>query len=185
NVGALANFLNTSTAGTGKGGGLYTTNGLPQNFFVINPQFATVNYYDNSASSTYHSIQMQATKRLSHGMANQFTYTWSLSLDISDGDGIISPRDPNKVRLEKGRAGLDRSHVLTSAGTYELPFGPGRRLIPNAKGWIQRAVERWQLGGLFNYSSGAPLTITAPVSTLWQSTTASTPVALGSLPSNI
>ena len=185
NVGALANFLNTSTAGTGKGGGLYTTNGLPQNFFVLNPQFATVNYYDNSASSSYHSVQIQATKRLSHGLANQFTYTWSRALDISDGDGIISPRDPNNVRLEKGRAGFDRSHILTSAGTYELPFGPNRLLLRNGTGWIQRFVERWQLGGIFNYSSGQPLTITAPVSTVWQSTTASTPVALGPVPSDI
>src|SRR5262249_24554910 len=89
NVGALANFLNTSTAGTTKGGGLYTTNGFPQNFFVLNPQFATVNYYDNSASSSYHSAQIQVTKRLSYGLANQLTYTWSRALDISDGDGII------------------------------------------------------------------------------------------------
>jgi len=185
NVGALANFLNTSTAGTSKGGGLYTTNGLPQNFIVLNPQFATVNYYDNSASSTYHSLQIQATKRLSHGLANQFTYTWSKALDISDGDGIISPRDPNNFSLEKGRAGFDRSHILTSAGTYELPFGPNRLLLPNATGWIQRIAERWQLGGIFNWSTGSPLTFTAPVSTLWQTTTGATPVALGAVPSDI
>src|SRR5205823_7894256 len=77
NVGALANYLNTNTAGTTKGGGLYTTNGFPQSFLVLNPQFATVNYYDNSVGSTYHSLQVQATQRLSKGFTNQFTYTWS------------------------------------------------------------------------------------------------------------
>src|SRR5262249_51940199 len=163
-------------AGTGKGGGLYTTNGLPQNFFVLNPQFATVNYYDNSIGSTYHSLQVQTTKRLSHGFANQFTYTWSRALDISDGDGIVSPRDPNNVNLEKGRAGFDRSHLLTSAGTYELPLGPNRALLGNAGGLVQKLAERWQLGGIFSLSTGAPLTITAPVSTIYQSTTAATPV---------
>src|SRR6185369_3616895 len=68
NIGALANFLNTNTAGTSIGGGLYTTNGFPQGFFVLNPQFSTVNYYDNSVGSTYHSLQVKATKRLSYGL---------------------------------------------------------------------------------------------------------------------
>jgi hypothetical protein len=182
NVGALANYLNTNTAGTNKGGGLYTTNGLPQNFLVLNPQFATVNYYDNSASSTYHSLQVQTTQRLSRGFTNQFTYTWSKALDISDGDGIISPRDPNNVSLEKGRAGFDRTHIFSSTGTYELPFGPGKALLGNAPGWVQRLTERWTFGGIFSYSTGQPMTITAPVSTVWQTTTAATPIALAPLP---
>jgi hypothetical protein len=182
NVGALANYLNTNTAGTNKGGGLYTTNGLPQNFLVLNPQFATVNYYDNSASSTYHSMQVQTTQRLSRGLTNQFTYTWSKALDISDGDGIITPRDPNNVSREKGRAGFDRTHIFSSTGTYELPFGPGKALLANAPGWLQRVTERWTFGGIFSYSTGQPLTITAPVSTVWQTTTAATPMALAPLP---
>jgi hypothetical protein len=44
-------------------------------------------------------------------------------------------------------------------------------------------VERWTLGGIFTLSSGSPLTITAPVSTLWQTTTGATPVQVTSLPS--
>jgi hypothetical protein len=182
NVGALANYLNTSTAGTSQGGGLYTTNGLPQNFLVLNPQFATINYYDNSVGSTYHSLQIQTTKRLSRGFTNQLTYTWSKALDISDGDGIVSPRDPNNIGLEKGRAGFDRSHILSSTGTYELPFGSGHTLLGNAPNWLQRIAEKWTLGGIFSYSTGSPLTITAPVSTLWQTNTGSTPVALAPLP---
>jgi hypothetical protein len=183
NIGALANFLNTNTAGTSIGGGLYTTNGFPQSFFVLNPQFSTVNYYDNSVGSTYHSMQVQATKRLSQGLTDQFTYTWSKALDISDGDGIVSPRDPNHISLEKGRAGFDRTHIISNTGTYELPFGSGRALLSNATGFIQRIVERWTLGGIFTLSSGSPLTITAPVSTLWQTTTGATPVQVTSLPS--
>jgi hypothetical protein len=141
-----------------------------------------VNYYDNSASSTYHSLQVTATKRLSRGFMNQLTYTWSRALDVLDGDGILSPRDPNNARLEKGRAGFDRTHVLTNYGTWELPFGPNRAFFSGGPAWVQRLAERWQLGGIFNLSTGAPLTVTAPVSTLWQSTAANTPVALGELP---
>src|SRR5262249_21735320 len=184
NVGSLANMFETSSTGTGIGGGLYTTNGLPQNFFMLNPQFASVNYYNNPAGSTYHSLQVTATKRLSHGVTSQLAYTWSRALDLSDGDAAISPRDPGNMHLDKGRAGFDRAHVLSSNGTFELPFGKNRAFLNRAPNWIQRVSERWQLGGIFNFSTGAPLTITAPVSTVWQTNTTNTPVALGAFATN-
>ncbi len=182
NIGALANYLNTNASTTGKGGGLYTTNGFPQNFFVSNPQFASVTYYNNPAASTYHSLQLTATQRLSHGVQTQSTYTWSKTIDLSDGDGTVAYRDPNNINLEKARAGYDRTHSFTSNATYELPFGPNHALLANATGWVQRLTEQWQLGGVLGYTSGAPLTITAPISSIWQTTSASTPMAVGAFP---
>jgi hypothetical protein len=34
-------------------------------------------------------------------------------------------------------------------------------LLGNPPAWVSRLVERWQFGGIFSWSSGAPLTITA------------------------
>jgi hypothetical protein len=48
----------------------------------------------------------------------------------------------------------------------ELPFGPSRRFLSNAPGFIARLVEKWQIGGIMGWSSGAPLTITAANSQL-------------------
>ncbi len=185
NVGALANFFETSTV-TGQGGGLYTTNGFPQNFFVLNPQFASVAYYNNPTGSTYHSLQVTATKRLSHGFTSQWAYTYSRAIDVSDGDGLVTSRDPNNLNLDKGRAGFDRTHILVTNGTFELPFGPNRALLGNSPRWIQRLTERWQLGGIFNFTSGGPLTIIAPISSVWQcgTCTAATPSAVGTFPTN-
>jgi hypothetical protein len=42
-----------------------------------------------------------------------------------------------------------------------LPFGPNKLLLGNSSGWLARAVERWQLGLIYNLSSGAPTSITA------------------------
>src|SRR4029434_9307213 len=42
-----------------------------------------------------------------------------------------------------------------------LPFGTGRLLLSNSPGWISRIVEGWQLGGIFSWTSGAPLSIQA------------------------
>ena len=126
-------------------------------------------------------MQIQVTKRLSHGFANQTSYTWSRAIGNSDGDGIINSRDPNNRALDKALLGFHRMHNLTSNGTWELPFGPNRRFLSGAGGWVQRLVESWQMGAIFSVSSGSPLTVTAPVSTIWQNSANSTPMLIGTM----
>jgi hypothetical protein len=74
NVGALANSLNTSNTGTSQNGGLLRFNGFPEDFIVRNPQFANATIQTNTSSSTYHALQLQLTKRLSHGFTNSSTF---------------------------------------------------------------------------------------------------------------
>jgi len=192
NVGQLADFLNRNTSITGKGGGFVRNSGMfPENFFVPNPQFNTVTLHGNLSNSTYHALQAQLTKRLSRGFTSQTSYTWSRTLGASDGDEVLNSRDPRNRALDKTLLNYHRTHNFTSNGTYELPFGPGRRLLGNAPGIVQRFVERWQFGGIFSWSSGVPLTITAPVSTITQLTTGTpalpfnTPTIVGDFPKNI
>src|SRR5581483_11047891 len=42
----------------------------------------------------------------------------------------------------------------------------------------------WGVGGIFSFSTGAPLTFTAPIASLWQTGTANTPIALQAIPTN-
>jgi hypothetical protein len=97
-------------------------------------------------------------------------------------DGYVPSRDPRNLALDHTLASFHRTHALTSNGTYELPFGPNRHFLSNAPGVIQRLVERWQFGGVFSWTSGAPLNITAPISTIWQTATNSTPSIVGDFP---
>jgi hypothetical protein len=187
NVGALANYFNTNaTVVPGKGGGIIRNSGLfPENWIVTNPQFAQATIQQNPSSSTYHSLQVQVTKRLSRGFTSQTAYTWSRTLGTPEGEqGTLAPRDPRNLALDKSLLGFHRTHALTSNGTLELPFGPNRWLFSNASGWVQRLTERWQFGAIFGWTSGSPLTITAPVSTLWQTTGGNTPMLVGSLPNS-
>jgi len=43
-------------------------------------------------------------------------------------------------------------------------------------------IENWGVGGIFSFSTGAPLTFTAPIASLWQTGTANTPVAIQGIP---
>jgi len=161
NVGQFASQLNSSTMVTGKAGGLLARNGFPDNFIVANPQYASVVMATNPGSSTYHAMTIQVTKRMSHGFTHSFGYTWSRSLGESGGDGSTEYLDPRNRHLNKTLLGFHRTHDIKSNGTFELPFGPGRKLLSNGPSFVSRLVERWQLGAIFGWSSGAPITITA------------------------
>jgi hypothetical protein len=165
-VASFASALNTSTTVTGKPGGLVLKNGLPENFIVANPQYQAVIMGNNPGSSTYHSLNLQLTKRLSHGFTNQFAYTWSKALGENDGDGAMEYQDPRNPHLNHSLVGFNRTHDFRSNGTFELPFGPGRPLLSGGPKVVSRFVERWQLGGIFHWASGAPLTITASTAEL-------------------
>jgi hypothetical protein len=186
NVGGLADFLNRNTSVTGQGGGFVRNSGLfPDNFFVINPQFNNVTLYSNPSSSTYHSLQVQLTKRFSHAVTSSTAYTWSRALGDNDTDGAVTYIDPNRRSLNKALLGFHRTHMFTTNGTVELPFGPNHAFLNHAPGFIERFVERWQLGGIFNWSSGPPLSITAPIATITQATTVTTPNIVGDFPKSI
>ena len=191
NVGQFASALNTSTTITGKAGGLLARNGFPDNFIVANPQYAAVVMNSNPGSSTYHSMNLQVTKRLSHGFTHQFAYTWSRTLGENSTDGGLEYQDPRNHQFNHALLTFHRTHDFRSNGTFELPFGPGRKFLGNASGFVSRLVERWQLGGIFSWSSGAPVTITAAnAETTWTvvpgtinlTRTANTPMILGNFP---
>src|SRR5262249_27239380 len=84
----------------------------------------------------------------------------SKSLGIADGDGGLTFRTLRNRSLNQGPLGLDRTHQIISSGTYSLPLGPGRAFLGKAPGVLQRLVENWQLAGILNWVSGAPLTLT-------------------------
>src|SRR5688572_8367769 len=191
NVGQFASALNSTTIVTGRAGGLLARNGFPDNFIVANPQYAAVVMTSNPGSSTYHSMTLQLTKRLTHGFTYSFGYTWSRALGEQAGDGNMEYVDPRNWRLNKTLVSFHRTHDIRSNGTVELPFGPNRKFLSGAPSFISRLVEKWQLGGIFSWSSGAPVTLTASNSeltwtqipvTLALTRTPNTPNILGAFP---
>jgi hypothetical protein len=182
-AGAFVNTLNTLSTGTGStsAGAVLRRNGFPENYIVPNPQFGGISILTNPGNSTYHSMQLQFTRRLTNGFTNTTAWTWSKALGEADGDGGATFRDPTRRSIEKSLLGFDRAHQITSNGTLELPFGTGHRLLGNAPGWVQQIVNKWQLGGIMNFNSGAPLTVTA-TGTQTISTVAAQPNIVGPLP---
>jgi len=167
---ALANSINTFNyvasahpslpTPVGQGAAL-RANGFPENFVVTNPQFGTMNYLANNGYSNYHSMQAQVTLRPLHGFSGQATYTWSKNLGLNYNAGAGNITNPVERHLDYTNILTNPGHSLRTNGTVELPIGPNKLFFGNTSGWVARLIERWNLGVIYNLSSGAPVTITA------------------------
>jgi hypothetical protein len=156
-VGALANFFNTTSTGTGANGGLLSHAGLPQNFVVVNPQFGSVFMIDNNGNSTYHAFQAHIAKRFSHGVTGQFAYTFSKTL----GDSPLSIRNQRDLSLSKSLLSIDRPQLFQGDVSWDLPIGRKRMLLGNAPHWVDTIVGGWQVAAAAQWQSGVPLTFTS------------------------
>jgi len=175
----LANSLNTlstSACGAnasvvGQAGSVLRCNAFPENFIVANPQFSSVTYQTNMGSNNYHSMQAQLSMRPTHGVGFQATYTWSKNLGIQNcctgpsnggqSGNYVSLTDPLARKLDYTLTGDDRTHVLQTNGTFELPIGPNKMLLSKSSGLLARATEGWRLGWIFNLVSGPAMDIQA------------------------
>ncbi len=127
------------------------------------PQYLNiVNNSNPNGNSTYHSLQVKFTKRLSHGLTVLGAYTWSKSLtdgSIAAGGGP-SGQDFYNRRLEKSLSPNDVPQIFVVAYTWELPFGKGKSLLNN-DGIAAHIAGGWQLSGIQQYSVGKPVQLTA------------------------
>ena len=176
NVGTLINRVNTSLLGGDNGTALRRA-GYAENYIVPSPQYSLATVLGNLTNSTYHAMQLQFTKRLKGGFSN--TTTWTFSKAMGPGTDI----DPDRRGIEKSLQTTDVMHQITSNGTYELPFGIGHSLLGNAPGWVQHIVNKWQLGGIMNYNTGNPISITSGIATI--STTGAKPNQVGEIPKDM
>jgi hypothetical protein len=159
------NYNNSACAGctnqflpaipTGHQGAALRLNGFPDNFVDTNPQFGSATIQNNSGYNNYHSFQAQLTTRPIQGFSGSINYNWSKNLGL----GAIA--NPVERAVNYTNIGSNPGHSIRTNGTIELPIGPNKLFFGNSSGWVARAIERWQLGLIYNLSSGAPTSITA------------------------
>ncbi|HSP68333.1 MAG TPA: hypothetical protein VLN48_11435, partial [Bryobacteraceae bacterium] len=144
----------------GVNGGILRNGSLPENFIVVNPQFGNVGLSGNNGNSTYNALETQITKRISHGLSGQFSYTYSKTL--GDTGGI---RDPRNRQLSKGLLSIDRPHIFKAYMTYDVPFGSRGGMLGNTPSWVRQIIGGWQVAPSFSWASGSPLSFASNVGT--------------------
>lgn len=129
------------------------------------PQFASVNVITTDSASSYNSLAARIERRFASGLTFLSTYTWSRNYDGSyetsspSGSSNVGPQNIYDLKSEWGRSFIDVPNRFTLAGTYQLPFGRGQRLLSRS-GWRNEAVGSWELSAITYYQNGFPLNIT-------------------------
>jgi len=111
--------------------------------------------------STYHGLQTQLSRRFSNGLTFQAAYTWSHTIDNSTADFHSTDLTPRRQQdffnsnAEKATSALSRTHRLTVAAVYELPFF-------KSGNWLMRNVAgNWQFSPVYTYESPEFATVQA------------------------
>jgi hypothetical protein len=117
--------------------------------------------WDGWVSSNYHSLQVTLNRQFSNGLMLKGAYTWSKAINMTDDAawaGMSWSWQPVLDR-NRARAGYDRRHMLVMGASYELPFGPGKRMA--SSGFASHLLGGWQTNALLSSYTGTPFTVTA------------------------
>jgi len=121
------------------------------------PQFDTLTpLFTSGASSNYHSLQVTMSKRLSHGLLFEGSYTWAKNID----DGMTHQNSYDTF-ASRSLADIDVAHRFVMSYIYELPFGRGRRFGGGLATGLNFFLGGWQFNGITAFQSGTPLSISA------------------------
>jgi len=113
----------------------------------------------------FNSLQMKLTKRYSSGLTLLAFYTWSKNMTNSDTGPIDLGPGEGAVQNPTSRAGEvsvstdGQPHVFVASGSYELPFGPGKKFLHQGA-VLGRVVGGWQITAYCRYTDGSALAIT-------------------------
>lgn len=115
--------------------------------------------FQNSADSTYNSLQISLTRRLSKGLQLLASYTYGKSLDNASGQNGLDTHiilgnqlDP---KANRGVSDFDRTHRLVVSYLWHLPRSAFVERSTAGR-WL---LSDWQIAGIMTAMSGQPFDI--------------------------
>ena len=129
------------------------------------PQYSSVNAFRKpQGNSIYHAFTLGVTKRYSHGLNLQFSFTGGKLIDdVSQTVTFLgaagSKQDFYCRSCERSISAQDVSRRFVISANYELPFGKGRKFMTAAPTALDMILGGWQINGIFTNQTGTPLQI--------------------------
>ena len=118
--------------------------------------------WQHNRKSIYHALQTQLISRFGRGSHLQLSYTWSKSIsdtaiDSADGgNGInntITFTENGNFDLDRGRSGIDRTHVFSGSLVLALPS------FENKSSFAKNVLGDWEVSTIVAASTGYPVTV--------------------------
>ena len=117
----------------------------------VNPNWGSLDVVGTRGDSWYNSLQLQLTKRATHGVQFQSSYTFSKALDTSQSAGVVDGDgtgvDPQQRNLEKSYSLFDVTHNWRFNVLYRVPDIQSQHFAAKlAKGWWVGTIVALQTG---------------------------------------
>jgi hypothetical protein len=152
----LLNSALSSAAVVSRVGSILPYSGYATSNTLINalrpfPQFSTIAVQNSPTGNTwFDSLQMKGTKRLSHGLQVNGTFTWSKAM--------VRIRPNLYVPSEKSIQPTDQPFLFNANILYTTSRWFSNKLLTTA-------IRDWAFGAFLQYGSGLPLTAPAATNT--------------------
>ncbi|SPF46093.1 conserved exported hypothetical protein [Candidatus Sulfotelmatobacter kueseliae] len=117
----------------------------------------------------YNALEVKLTKRAGNGLTFNVAYTYSKTMQATSYNGVGPANGYGDNPYSAGEwpwqfpnpthevSDYDRTHMLATTATWELPFGKGKPLLASPPAGLGYVVNNWSLSGIFAYSSGNPV----------------------------
>jgi hypothetical protein len=110
--------------------------------------YGNIIYDERNARASYNALQTSLSRRMSHGLFLQASYSWSKSIVFNFGQNPFL--QPN----EEGLNSYDQPHNFTFSYVYDFPS------LHRGGAFVHAIVNGWETSGNATFSSGFPLTVT-------------------------
>ncbi len=139
------------------------------------PQYTTISDSVSVGYSNYNALDLKLQRRFSKGFTLLTAFTWASNWDNSWGasstlnPGNNGPQDwdtstptsyQQSIKSEYARAINDMPLRYTVTGSYDLPFGRGKKFLSKSSRWLDMAVGGWTFNDVTIIQSGSPLPVT-------------------------
>jgi len=125
----------------------------------------SVSEYAYIGSGTYNGLQSSLTRRMANGLQFTAAYTWSHTIDNSDGafsatgggGRIFVDANGNPLlNLNRGNSDQDIRHNFVFSSLYEIPFGKGKRYGGDVPTALDYVIGGWQWNNIISLQTGTP-----------------------------
>jgi hypothetical protein len=124
---------------------------------------------ENLGFQNYQGLELQASHRSGHGLFFQANYTWAHNISDAQGDAPtgfqgetrygLADLDRFAVRNNRGNVAGTRRQRFLLTGSYDLPFGKGRRWSSSSHA-VKAVLGGWSLNTVTMMETGPYLTPT-------------------------
>jgi hypothetical protein len=140
----------------------------------LNNQAISMYGWSSIGNSSYHALQVNLRKQVSHGLQFDLNYTYSKSIDITSAAsrvgfsvygyqniGLVGTRLANAFSPNLARAvsDFDSTHQFNLNWVAELPVGRGRAFAGRVNGLLDAFIGGWSTSGVARYTSGFPFSV--------------------------